>query len=88
MELLLNPKILPPKNLAALNGGTVDDDIPQDIPEVEIMRDAVYDHGSEDVPLWSDQWNDVMEPDKVLEEQIMKDKESASLVVEEMVERD
>nr|XP_009597243.1 sister chromatid cohesion 1 protein 3-like isoform X2 [Nicotiana tomentosiformis] len=77
-----------PKNLAALNGGTVGGDIPQDIPEIEIMRDAVYDHGSENVPLWSDQWNDVMEPDKILEEEIMKDKESASLVVEEMVERD
>ncbi|KAG5568800.1 hypothetical protein H5410_064182 [Solanum commersonii] len=35
-----------------------------------------------------DQWNDVMEPDEDLEELIMKDKETASLVVEEMMERD
>ncbi|MCD7462936.1 hypothetical protein HAX54_049648 [Datura stramonium] len=77
-----------PKNQEELNGGTVQDHIPQDIPEIEIMRDAVHDHDSGNVPLWRDQWNDVMEPDKILEELIMQDKETASLVVEEMMERD
>ncbi|XP_059311517.1 sister chromatid cohesion 1 protein 3 isoform X2 [Lycium ferocissimum] len=72
-----------PKNQEGLNKGTVGDDIPQDIPEIEIMRDAVHDH-SEDVPLWSDRGTDVMEPDKILEEQIMRDRETASPVVEEM----
>ncbi|XP_060195550.1 sister chromatid cohesion 1 protein 3-like isoform X1 [Lycium barbarum] len=74
-----------PKNQEALNRGTVREDIPQDIPEIEIMRDAVHDHVYESVPLWPDHGNDVMEADKVLEEQIMKDKETATPVVEEMV---
>ncbi|KAK6798789.1 hypothetical protein RDI58_006492 [Solanum bulbocastanum] len=60
-----------PKNQTALNRGTVRDDIPQDIPEIEIMPDPVYE-------------NHRKEPDKNLEEQIMEDKETASLVVEEM----
>ncbi|KAK4346266.1 hypothetical protein RND71_032605 [Anisodus tanguticus] len=74
-----------PKNQAALDRGTVHDDIPQNIPEIEIMCDAVHDHGYESVSLWQDHGNDVMEPDKILEEQIMNDKETASLVAEEMV---
>ncbi|KAJ8546363.1 hypothetical protein K7X08_018946 [Anisodus acutangulus] len=74
-----------PKNQAALDRGTVHDDIPQNIPEIEIMCDAVHDHGYESVSFWQDHGNDVMEPDKILEEQIMNDKETASLVAEEMV---
>lgn len=49
------------------------------------MRDAVHDHSFENVPLWSDRGNDVMEPDRVLEEQIMRDKETASPVVKEIL---
>lgn len=49
------------------------------------MRDAVHDHSFENVPLWTDRGHDVMEPDRVLEEQIMRDKETASPVVEEML---
>lgn len=74
-----------PTNQAGLNKGTVRDDIPQDIPEIEVMRDAVHDHSFENVDLWSDRGNDVMEPDKILEEQIMRDKETASPAVEEML---
>lgn len=74
-----------PKNQEGLNKGTVSDDIPQNIPEIELMRDAVHDHSFENVPLWSEQGNDVMEPDKILEEQIMRDKETASPVVEEIM---
>lgn len=48
------------------------------------MRDAVHD-SFENVDLWSDRGNDVMEPDKILEEQMMRDKETASPVVEEML---
>ncbi|XP_009613722.1 sister chromatid cohesion 1 protein 3-like [Nicotiana tomentosiformis] len=73
-----------PKNQSGLNRETVHNDIPQDIPEIEIMRDAVRDHSFDHVPLWSDQGNDVMEPDKILEEQIMRDKETTSPIVEEM----
>ncbi|CAN4110418.1 unnamed protein product [Withania somnifera] len=74
-----------PKNQEGLNKEAVRDDIPQDIPEVEIMRDAVHGHSFENVDLWSDRGNDVMEPDKILEEQMMRDKETASPVVEEML---
>ncbi|KAK4379645.1 hypothetical protein RND71_001507 [Anisodus tanguticus] len=74
-----------PRNQDGLDKGTVHDDIPQDIPEIEIMRDAVHDHSFENVPLWSDRGNDVMEPDKILEEQIMRDRETASPLVEEML---
>lgn len=56
--------------------------------EIETIRDAVHDHGSEHDPLWTGQWNDVMGPDRGLEELIPKEKEPTSLVVEEMVERD
>ncbi|KAM3265262.1 sister chromatid cohesion 1 protein 3 isoform X1 [Capsicum annuum] len=73
-----------PENHAGRSEGTAHDDIPQDIPEVEIMRDAVHD-SFENVDLWSDRGNDVMEPDKILEEQMMRDKETASPVVEEML---
>ncbi|KAK4372204.1 hypothetical protein RND71_007588 [Anisodus tanguticus] len=73
------------RNQEGLVKGTVHDDIPQDIPEIEIMRDTVHDHNFENVPLWSDQGNDVMEPDKILEEQIMRGRETASPVVEEML---
>ncbi|KAF3662359.1 hypothetical protein FXO37_12477 [Capsicum annuum] len=52
------------------------------------MRDVVHDHGSKNVPLWTDQLNDVMEPGKVLEDMIMKDEETTSLVVEVMMEQD
>ncbi|XP_009774740.1 sister chromatid cohesion 1 protein 3 [Nicotiana sylvestris] len=73
-----------PKIQSGLNRETVRNDIPQDIPEIEIMRDAVHDHSFDHVPLWSDQGNDVMEPDKILEEQIMREKETTSPIVEEM----
>lgn len=84
-ETAAQPQHSSPKNQEGLNKGTVLDDIPQDIPEIELMRDAVRDHSFENVPLWSDQGNDVMEPDRILEEQIMRDKETASPVVEEIL---
>lgn len=74
------------KNQTALNRGTVSDDIPQDIPEIKTMSDVVHDdHVYKSVSLWQDHGNDVIKPDKILEEQIMRDKETASPVVEEIL---
>ncbi|KAM3253268.1 sister chromatid cohesion 1 protein 3-like [Capsicum annuum] len=70
------------------DSSNTDDHPPQDTLEIETIRDAVHDHGSEHDPLWTGQWNDVMGPDRGLEELIPKEKEPTSLVVEEMVERD
>ncbi|XP_055817808.1 sister chromatid cohesion 1 protein 3-like [Solanum dulcamara] len=84
-ETAAQPQHSPPKNQEGLNQGTVRDDIPQDIPEIELMRDAVHDRSFENVPLWSGRGNDVMEPDRILEEQITRDKETASPVVEEIL---
>ncbi|KAL3348538.1 hypothetical protein AABB24_021953 [Solanum stoloniferum] len=84
-ETAAQPQHSSPKNQEGLNKRTVCDDIPQDIPDIELMRDAVHDHSFENVPLWSDRGNDVMEPDRVLEEQIMRDKETASPVVKEIL---
>ncbi|TMX02260.1 hypothetical protein EJD97_022237 [Solanum chilense] len=67
-ETAAQPQHSSPKNQEGLNKRTVGDDIPQDFPDIELMRDA-----------------DVMEPDRVLEEQIMRDKETASPVVEEIL---
>ncbi|KAK4712600.1 hypothetical protein R3W88_007113 [Solanum pinnatisectum] len=61
----------------------IDEDV-EKIPEMEFMLDAVHDHHSENDPLW----NDVMDPDDDMEELTMTDKETESLVVEEMMEHD
>ncbi|KAM3304805.1 sister chromatid cohesion 1 protein 3-like [Capsicum chacoense] len=73
---------------ASSDPSNTDDHPPQDTLEIETIRDAVHDHGSEHDPLWTGQWNDVMGPDRGLEELIPKEKEPTCLVVEEKVERD
>ncbi|KAK6798779.1 hypothetical protein RDI58_006482 [Solanum bulbocastanum] len=90
-------------NLKSFEEITLEDEIParedqyaailigedvETIPEMEFMLDAVHDNHSENDPLWDDQWNDVMDPDDDMEELTMTDKETASLVVEEMMEHD
>lgn len=74
-----------PSNQGVLNEKPVGDSTTQELPDIEIMRDAVHDFQMEDVPVWTDQRYDVLEPDTVLEEQIMKDKDASSPFVEEIV---
>lgn len=50
-----------------------EDSIPQNIPEVEVMRDAVHDLPLANVPSWPDQGDDRLEPDRDLEQLIFKE---------------
>lgn len=75
-----------PSNQAGLNGKNVREGSPQDLPEIEIMRDAAHDFHVDNNSVLPDQRDDVMEPDRILEEQIMKDKEASSPFVREMLD--
>ena len=39
------------------------------------MRDAVHDFHVDNFPLWPDQGNDEIEPDRILEQELINDKE-------------
>ncbi|CDP07718.1 unnamed protein product [Coffea canephora] len=73
-----------PGNHGGLNEKPGKDSTTQELPDIEIMRDAVHDFRMEDAPVWPDQGYDV-ELDRVLEEQIMKRTEASSPVVEEIL---
>ncbi|KAL3537342.1 hypothetical protein ACH5RR_000708 [Cinchona calisaya] len=72
-------------NRGGLDEKTVGNSTTQQLPEIEFMRDAVDDFRMEDALIWPDQGNDVLEPDRVLEELIMRDKEASSPVVREIL---
>ncbi|KAL3516561.1 hypothetical protein ACH5RR_023463 [Cinchona calisaya] len=74
-----------PSNQGGLNGKPAGESTTQEVPNIEIMRDAVHDFQMEDAPIRTDQGYDVLEPDRVLEEQIMKDKGVNSPAVEEIL---
>ncbi|XP_071936301.1 sister chromatid cohesion 1 protein 3 isoform X2 [Coffea arabica] len=73
-----------PSNQGGLNEKPGRDSTTQELPDIEVMRDAVHDFRMEDAPVWPDQGYDV-ELDRVLEEQIMKLTEASSPVVEEIL---
>ncbi|GFY92160.1 Rad21/Rec8-like family protein [Actinidia rufa] len=61
-----------------LNG----DSLPPNIPEIEVMRDAVHDFHVDNFPLWPDRGNDIIEPDRILEQQLINEKEILTPAVE------
>ncbi|PSS24484.1 Sister chromatid cohesion 1 protein [Actinidia chinensis var. chinensis] len=61
-----------------LNG----DSLTPNIPEIEVMRDAVHDFHVDNFPLWPDRGNDVIEPDRILEQQLINEKEILTPAVE------
>lgn len=54
------------------------------IPEFEVMRDPGHDINVDSNPLWPDQGNDVIEPDKILE-QMINEKENPTPGAEEIL---
>lgn len=67
-----------PDNQAGAHEKTIEVGTSQDLPEIEIIRDAAHDFQIDSNRTWPDQGYDAMEPDRVLEELIMKDKEAIS----------
>ncbi|KAA8515710.1 hypothetical protein F0562_018679 [Nyssa sinensis] len=63
-----------PSNPTGIDERLNEDSFLQNIPEIEVLRDAVHDFNSENIPAWPDQGNDVIEPDSTLEQQMMKEK--------------
>ncbi|KAM7476690.1 hypothetical protein LguiB_023933 [Lonicera macranthoides] len=72
----------PSNQAGAVDERPNEDSIPQNIPEVEVMRDAVHDLPLGNVPSWPDQVDDRLEPDRDLEQLIFK--EMRTPVVEEI----
>ncbi|GMP41882.1 hypothetical protein CsSME_00011827 [Camellia sinensis var. sinensis] len=62
-----------------------EDSFPQNIPEIEVMRDAAHDFHADNISLWPDQGNDVLEPDRLLEQQIINEKEILPPAAEEIL---
>ncbi|CAK9154912.1 unnamed protein product [Ilex paraguariensis] len=60
-----------------------EDSIPQNIPEIEVIRDAVHD---KNVPVWPDQGNHVLVPDRTSEQLVMEEEEIIPQVMEEILE--
>ncbi|XP_059654323.1 sister chromatid cohesion 1 protein 3-like [Cornus florida] len=56
----------------------------QNFPEFEVLRDSIHDFHSENILVWPDREDDVIEPDMTLEQQIME-KEVLTPVMEEML---
>ncbi|KAM7481737.1 hypothetical protein LguiB_006320 [Lonicera macranthoides] len=63
----------PSNQTGTVNERPNEDSIPQNIPEVEVMRDAVHDLSLGNVPSWPDQGDDRLEPDRDLEQLIFKE---------------
>ncbi|XP_011096962.1 sister chromatid cohesion 1 protein 3-like [Sesamum indicum] len=70
----------PPNQLAA-DDGIIGNSSPQDLPSIEIMRDARHGFDFNNSPILPDR----VEPDKFLEEQINKDKANCTPVTEEVL---
>ncbi|KAI8024243.1 Sister chromatid cohesion 1 protein 3 [Camellia lanceoleosa] len=62
-----------------------EDSFPQNIPEIEVMRDAAHDFHADNISLWPDQGNGVLEPDRLLEQQIINEKEILPPAAEEIL---
>ncbi|KAL0396514.1 UNVERIFIED_CONTAM: Sister chromatid cohesion 1 protein 3 [Sesamum calycinum] len=67
-----------PSNKLAADDGNIGNSSPQDLPSIEIMRDARHGFDFNNSPILPDR----VEPDKFLEEQINKDKETCTPVTE------
>ncbi|CAK9188217.1 unnamed protein product, partial [Ilex paraguariensis] len=72
-----------PINQTGISETPNEDGVSQNIPEIEVMRDAVHDIHFNDAPVWLDQGNDVPGLDKTLEQQ--KEKENLTPIMEELV---
>ncbi|XP_058225203.1 sister chromatid cohesion 1 protein 3 [Rhododendron vialii] len=73
-----------PTNQAGASEGIHEDNSPDDIPEIEIRRDAV--HGFHNISPWPDLGNDRIKPDGTLERaerQLVNDREIPTPVAEE-----
>ncbi|KAL2246650.1 UNVERIFIED_CONTAM: Sister chromatid cohesion 1 protein 3, partial [Sesamum indicum] len=70
----------PPNQLAA-DDGNIGNSSPQDLPSIEIMRDARHGFDFNNSPILPDR----VDPDKFLEEQIIKDKVNCTPVTEEVL---
>ncbi|XP_028051747.1 sister chromatid cohesion 1 protein 3 isoform X1 [Camellia sinensis] len=62
-----------------------EDSFPQNVPEIEVMRDAAHDFHADNISPWPDQGNDVLEPDRLLEQQIINEKEILPPAAEEIL---
>nr|GLL49416.1 sister chromatid cohesion 1 protein 3 isoform X1 [Ipomoea trifida] len=79
------PRHSPPSTPGGLNESAGQEAVAQEFPETEVMRDASHDVGVPSTPMWRDRRDDVLEPDLVLAEQVTKDDQNVSPVVEEML---
>ncbi|KAL6961953.1 hypothetical protein U1Q18_036912 [Sarracenia purpurea var. burkii] len=64
-----------PSDQARASNRLDEDSFLQNIPEKEVIRDAVHDFHLDHIPPWRDRGNDVIEPDRTLEQQLINNKE-------------
>lgn len=67
----------PSHQMEQLNEMFNEETVPQEVPEMEVMRDAVHDLQSERLPVWPEHGNDTTELDRSLD-QMLNEKEILS----------